>query len=1121
VDQTPPDTRIRNNANVTGAAPLPGDEAPGTQITVDRSPTAPPGDGPEHPPTGAPAATPGSPPAYPVVTGYEILTELGHGGMGVVYKARQVKANRVVALKMILARAHATLEQKVRFQIEAEAIAALQHPNIVQLYEVGECDGLPFFSLEFVEGGSLDDLLKERRATGKPLVPREAAALVETLARAMHYAHSHGVIHRDLKPANILLAPASGGGADVAGSAPPPKAGANWVPKITDFGLAKRLDEAGAVSQSGAIMGTPDYMAPEQAAGRVRDISGAADVWALGVILYELMTGRRPFRGANDFDTLRKVLSEEPVPPSRHRRRMPGDLETICLGCLHKDPGRRYASAEGLAEDLRRFCMGEPIAARPVGRWERAVKWMRRNPAVTGLLASLVLGTAVAVFFAIRANEKAAEAQKETKRADREAVLAKQNAVKEKEARTEAEKEKQAAQFQANARHAIQLDQALRAWEQNDMVEANRILGEVNPTLQQTWETRHLHEICHRKVMGLLGHKGPVSSVAISSDGRWIVLGSGPSSDRQGRRLLGEVTIWDAATGQQLHTLHGHTWWVKSVAISRDGKRIVSGGAGYDVKTEKTWGEVEVWDAVTGKALNNLQGHTCGVLSVALNADGSRIISGAGAYDRKTNKSSGELKVWEAATGQALLSFRGLNFAVYSVALSGDGKRIVSGIGGYDLKTKKSWGEVKVWDAATGQELRTLPRHTGHVLSVAFSSDGRRIVSGSRDGTVKVWDAATGEEQLSVRGHTEGISSVALSGDGKRIVSGSRDKTVNVWDAATGEEKLTLKGLSFSTVAITSDGRKIVSGHEVWDLAAGQAKITLTGAARTGAISADGRRIVSATGDGMVKVWDTATGQQLLTFKGGAWDTLRSVVIRSDGRQIFLVWEHLGLQVCDAATGQSQRTFLRANGNVFNNVYSVALSGHGKRIVSGHLGGMVKVSDMATGQLKLTLRGHTHPVSKVALSSDGRRVFSASLDGRVQVWDAATGQRLRALAWDKNSVNSVAFSPVGRHIAVTGGDFIHRDVSLWDAATGQKLRTLKGHTRDVHSVAFSHDGKRIVSGSADRTVRVWDAATGQEKLTLKGHTSEVINVVFSSNGQRIVSVSGDGTVKVWAAEPVK
>jgi serine/threonine protein kinase len=286
-----------------------------------------------------------TPPAVSVLPeppGYEILEELGRGGMGVVYRARQLKANRLVALKMIRTIEHTTPQERLRFQIEAEAVARLQHPHIVQLYEVGEAQGQPYFSLEFCDGGTLSDQLKKHRPS-----PREAAELIETLARAMQYAHLRGVVHRDLKPGNVLLA------------------GAERMPKITDFGLAKRIDaQARDVSQSGAIMGTASYMAPEQAAGKVRDTGPAADVYALGAVLYECLTGRPPFEGPWHL-VLVSVVSDEPVPPSRLGAKVPRDLETICLKCLQKEPARRYESALALADDLRCFRGNRPIQARP------------------------------------------------------------------------------------------------------------------------------------------------------------------------------------------------------------------------------------------------------------------------------------------------------------------------------------------------------------------------------------------------------------------------------------------------------------------------------------------------------------------------------------------------------------------------------------------------------------------------------------------------------------------------------------------------------------------------------------------------------------------------------------
>ncbi len=343
---------------------------------------------------------------YPEVPGYEILGLLGHGGMGVVYRARQLKANRLVALKMIRAVEHATPQERLRFQIETEAVARLQHPHIVQLHEVGEVRGQPFFSLEFCDGGTLSAQLKKKRPS-----PRETAELIETLARAMHYAHLRGVVHRDLKPGNVLRT-------------------ADGTVKITDFGLAKRIDAEGRdVSQSGAIMGTAQYMAPEQAAGKVRDTGPAADVYALGALLYECLTGRPPFTGPQHV-VLVSVLSDEPMPPARLAPQVPRDLETICLKCLSKEPGRRYPSAETLADDLRRFQEGEPVQARPVGRLERAVKWAKRRPALATLLGVTLL--ALVALAVLSANLAVA-------RSDAEA--------KEQDARHEAEKAKKARDF--------------------------------------------------------------------------------------------------------------------------------------------------------------------------------------------------------------------------------------------------------------------------------------------------------------------------------------------------------------------------------------------------------------------------------------------------------------------------------------------------------------------------------------------------------------------------------------------------------------------------------------------------------------------------------------------------
>jgi tetratricopeptide (TPR) repeat protein len=363
--------------------------------------------------TASPPTAPGDPAAggLPPVPGYEIMEEVGRGGMGVVYKARQRGLNRLVALKMVLAGVHAGSQHRVRFRVEAEAVARLEHPNIVQIHEVGHHEGLPYLSLEFVDGGSL-----AQRLDGTPMAADRAARLVQTLARAMEHAHRRGVIHRDLKPANVLLT-------------------ADGVPKISDFGLAKRLELDGVTLASGAVMGTPSYMSPEQAAGKPKEIGPATDVYALGAILYELLTGRPPFKAETPSETLLQVQAQEPVSPSRLQHKLSHDLTTICLKCLAKDRRKRYASAEALADDLQRFLAGEPIRARPVGRPERLWRWCRRNPFVAALLGAcallLVAGTAVSTWQAVRATlaeglaqQRLRQATAEKERADEERAVA-------------------------------------------------------------------------------------------------------------------------------------------------------------------------------------------------------------------------------------------------------------------------------------------------------------------------------------------------------------------------------------------------------------------------------------------------------------------------------------------------------------------------------------------------------------------------------------------------------------------------------------------------------------------------------------------------------------------------
>jgi hypothetical protein len=527
----------------------------------------------------------------PAIPGYEITGVLGRGGMGVVYQARDLSLQRTVALKLILAGGHTGEADRRRFKAEAEAVAQLQHPNIIQIHAVGEHEGRPFCALEYVEGGSLAG-----RLDAGPLAPAEAAALVETLALAVGVAHHRHIVHRDLKPANVLLT-------------------TDGVPKITDFGLAKKVDDEpgasgaqrsagqapGGLTHTGAVMGTPSYMAPEQACGEA--VGPAADIYALGALLYECLTGRPPFTGSSAVETLDMVRTQEPAAPRLLNPKVPRDLETVCLACLRKEPARRYGSAEALAEDLGRWQAGKPITARPVGRVERAALWTRRNPVVAALLTavavSLLAGTSAATFFAIRATHKADLADQEARRADAKAELADQEArradvenrankelaAKELAARLDAEakgklaaEKAKEARFEAlrasSALHASQLRQAVRAWQDNDLVAAEAFLAEIEAPFRQALETRFLRQICHRQLQTLAGAQAFLSDLAVSGDGKRLAL------IRQQQNISGqwEINVWDTDTCRLQAAFQDHKGIIRCVALSSDGTRCVSGG---------------------------------------------------------------------------------------------------------------------------------------------------------------------------------------------------------------------------------------------------------------------------------------------------------------------------------------------------------------------------------------------------------------------------------------------------------------------------------------------------------------------------------------------------------------
>jgi WD40 repeat protein len=909
-------------------------------------------------------------------------------------------------------------------------------------------DDQPYLALEYVDGRPITDYCDERR-----LSVRERLELLRQVLSAVQYAHAHLVIHRDLKPSNILVTQ-------------------DGQAHLLDFGIAKLLTEGEAketeLTRLGGRALTPDYAAPEQIAGA--PITTAADVYALGVILYELLTGERPYKLKRDSRGALEdaILQADPLAPSRAAlskaaaaarvtsakklsSAFRGDLDTIAVKALKKSPAERYATANAFGEDITRFLRGDVVLAQPDSVVYRALKFARRHwvgIAAAGVLLLTLAGGLAATSYEARV----ASAQRD------EALDARARALT------------QAA--------AARLEAADVAGALGIILEVLPPAGAKRSYTPEALSVFQEARAADLQLLAITGHTDWVRWAAFSPDGRRIVTAS---KDRTAR-------IWDAAIGRQITLLTGHTDGVRTATFSPDGGRVVTAAA------DKT---ARIWDAVTGLQILLLQGHTEDVRSAMFSPDGGRVVTAA------ADKTA---RVWDARTGRQIMLFAGHTGALRSAAFSPDGRHIV---------TTSLDETARIWDAETSRQLVVLSGHTAGVNWAAFSADGSRIVTASNDDTARIWDAATGRELLVLSGHSQWVNTAAFSPDGSRIVTSSNDKTARVWDAATGRQTMLLSGHAtlVLSAAFSPDGRNIVTASDdntarVWSAAAGPILFLkghtqlLAGAA----FSRDGNQVATASMDKTARIWDAANGRQLMVLSGHT-EMVLSAAFSPNGRHVVTASDDKTARIWDVETGVE---LLRLSGHALQ-VEGAAFSPDGGRVVTTSYDKTTRIWDAMTGRQIIVLGGHSAGVNWAEFSHDGAQVVTASFDKTARIWDSVTGRQLAVLVGHSNIVATAAFSPDGERVVTASDDNTAR---IWDAATARQITVLSGHSKFVTSAEFSPDGQQVVTSSYDGTARVWEAATGRQLMVLS-HPGPVYTATFSPDGRRILTASDDKTARIW------
>src|SRR5262245_53735836 len=1045
------------------------------------------------PPAGLAAAEPPG----AMIGPYKLIEPIGEGGFGVVYLAEQTApVRRKVALK-VLKPGMDTRQVVARFEAERQALALMDHPNIAREFDGGATpSGRPYFVMELVKGVPITEFCDQNQ-----LPPRDRLNLFVQVCRAVQHAHQKGVIHRDLKPSNVLVS----------------RHDTTAVVKVIDFGVAKALGQGltdkTLVTGLAQIVGTPLYMSPEQAGMSDLDVDTRSDIYSLGVLLYELLTGTTPFDKerlrACAYDEMRRITREEDPPkpstrvrtrgragpavsanrglgPAGLRGRVRGERAWMVMKALERARARRYDTAVALAADVQRYLTDEPVLACPPSAAYQFRKFARRYR--RAVLTASVVTVAVVVATGALVTSTLLTA----------------------EARFRAASDLATAEAEARSRLEAQLYRQLialaeREWSVNNLSRMEALL-ERCPRDLRDWEWHYLKRLRH-STHRPLRHESPVLDATFSRDGQFLATGT----------QKGFVRIWPAETGQEPLKWRAHdgdTPQATTVRFSPDGRFLATGS--WD-NTVKVWEVEKVLRGEVERPLHRWVHTTRRVWGVAFSPDGRCLASAGGKEAERT----GEVNVWDLTTGKNVFPTKTFDWAVRGVQFSPDGRRLATACGelvqGWDAQTGREQlscryqdgyleevvfspdgrrlaavggmlhvnpaRDVKVWDATTGEEIFSLPGHVGGLRCVAFSPDSRRLVSAGVDQTVKVWDTQTRDEILTLRGHLDIVSSVAFSLDGYKLASASADNTVRVWDATPLEQEPT-------------SGYRTLRGH--------------AGAVADAAFHPDGRTLVSLGKDRTVREWDFLAGTELIPRRRTVEAHSAHMAYSPDGRFLAVAGGYLIVRVWDTTTGAEGPAFRGHKAGV----NCVAFSPDGRHAASADGDFIVRVWDTTTAQQVWARPGLNWPLA-VAFSPDGRHLATGSADGIVRVWDWKADDELPAQQLKHaGRVKSVAYSRDGKRLASASWD---RTVKVWDAASWRLLYDLPQPSA-VQCVAFDRDGPRLAWGGTDGTVTVWDGS-GTEAQVLRGHTSWIQAVAFSPKGEWIASASLDGTVKIWKAPP--